>query len=222
MAEVKNQVLDEEVEQEKTKRSYNKRYTADELNEAVQKAVAEALAKHPVAQPQTIVQVAKDEYVTILFIGAIAQGTVVALPKWGQITYAGGMLDIPKKDFLQGIGIQVNNALLKNRQILVISGLTGEERRRFGLEYKEGEYLTAEALYSILGYDKERVCEIFTKLCDEHKRTVAKIFLTAYFDNGDNRINRETVKELNKISKSVDKDGLFTPILEDMGRKDAE
>lgn len=226
MAEIKNEALNEEVEQEKAKRPYTKRYTADEVNtmieEASRKAVEEALAKHNSAQPQTVVQVAKDEYVTILFIGAIAQGTVVALPKWGQITYAGGMLDIPKKDFLQGIGIQVNNALLKNRKILVVSGLTDEERKRFGLEYKEGEYLTSEALYSILGYDKEQVCEIFTKLCEEHKRTVAKIFLTAYFDNGDNRINRETVKELNKISKEIEKDGLFTPILEDMGKRDAE
>ncbi len=208
-------------EQKEAKRSYNKRYTADELKEAVQKAVAEALEKQS-AQPQTVVQVAQDEYVTILYIGAIAQGTVVALPKWGQITYAGGMLDISKKDFLQGIGIQVNNALLKNRKILVISGLTDAERKRFGLEYKEGEYLTAEALASILGYEKDQVCEIFTKLCDEHKRTVAKIYLSAYFDNGDNRINRETIKALNKISKTIEKDGLFTPILEDMGRKDAE
>ena len=220
MAEETNNTEQKE-EQKEAKRSYNKRYTADELNEAVQKAVAEALAKQS-AQPQTVVQVAQDEYVTILYIGAIAQGTVVALPKWGQITYAGGMLDIPKKDFLQGIGIQVNNALLKNRKILVISGLTDAERKRFGLEYKEGEYLTAEALTSILGYDKDQVCEIFTKLCDEHKRTVAKIYLSAYFDNGDNRINRETVKVLNKISKTIEKDGLFTPILEDMGRKDAE
>lgn len=208
-------------EQKEAKRSYNKRYTADELKEAVQKAVAEALEKQS-AQPQTVVQVAQDEYVTILYIGAIAQGTVVALPKWGQITYAGGMLDISKKDFLQGIGIQVNNALLKNRKILVISGLTDAERKRFGLEYKEGEYLTAEALASILGCEKDQVCEIFTKLCDEHKRTVAKIYLSAYFDNGDNRINRETIKALNKISKTIEKDGLFTPILEDMGRKDAE
>lgn len=208
-------------EQKEAKHSYNKRYTADELKEAVQKAVAEALEKQS-AQPQTVVQVAQDEYVTILYIGAIAQGTVVALPKWGQITYAGGMLDISKKDFLQGIGIQVNNALLKNRKILVISGLTDAERKRFGLEYKEGEYLTAEALASILGYEKDQVCEIFTKLCDEHKRTVAKIYLSAYFDNGDNRIDRETIKALNKISKTIEKDGLFTPILEDMGRKDAE
>lgn len=221
MAEVKNEVLDEEVEQEKTKRSYTKRYTADELDAAVAKAVAEALAKQQ-AQPQTVVQVAKDEYVTILFIGAIAEGTVVAMPKWGQITYAGGMLDIPKKDFLQGIGIQVNAALLKERKILVISGLTDEERRRFGVAYKDGEYLTAQALFELVGYDKDKICDIFAKLCEEHKRVVAKVYLSAYFDKHDNRINRETIKELNKLSKAIDSDGLFTPILEDMGRKDAE
>lgn len=221
MAEVKNEVLDEEVEQEKTKRSYNKKFSQDEVNDIVQKAVAEALAKQQ-TQPQTVVQVAKDEYVTILFIGAIAEGTVVAMPKWGQITYAGGMLDISKKDFLQGIGIQVNAALLKDRKILVISGLTDEERRRFGVAYKEGEYLTAQALFELVGYEKDKICDIYAKLCEEHKRVVAKVYLSAYFDKHDNRINRETIKELNKLSKAIDSDGLFTPILEDMGRKDAE
>ena len=41
MAEETNNTEQKE-EQKETKRSYNKRYTADELNEAVQKAVAEA------------------------------------------------------------------------------------------------------------------------------------------------------------------------------------
>lgn len=222
MAEVKNETLDEEVEQEKTKRSYNKKFSQDEVNDIVQKAVAEALEAYKASQPQTVVQVAKDEYVTILFIGAIAEGTTVSMPKWGQINYAGGMLDIPKKEFLQGIGVQVNNALLRERQIIVLSGLTDEERRRFGVDYKEGEYLTVTALYELIGYDTEKICDIFAKLCNEHKRIVAKIFIGAYFDKHDNRINRETVKALNSLSKSVDKDGLFTPILEDMGARDAE
>ena len=43
--------------------------------------------------------------------GANASGTVVAMPKWGSITYAGGMIDVPKKEFMQGIGIPVNNVL---------------------------------------------------------------------------------------------------------------
>lgn len=213
-------MLDEQ--SQATKRTYSKKFSQDEVNDIVAKAVAEALAAVKASQPQTIVQVAKDEYVTILFIGAIAEGTTVSMPKWGQITYAGGMLDIPKKEFLQGIGIPLNNALLKERQVIVLSGLTDEERRRFSVVYKEGEYLTTTALFELIGYDTEKVCDIYTKLCAEHKRIVAKIFLDAYFEKGDNRINRETVKALNSLSKAVDKGGLFTPILEDMGAKDAE
>ena len=203
---------------ETTKRPATKKYSEDE----VKAMIAEALEQFKASQPQTVVQVAKDEYVTVLFIGAIASGTTVSMPKWGQINYAGGMLDIPKKEFLQGIGVQVNNALLRERQIIVLSGLTDEERRRFGVDYKEGEYLTDKALYELVGYDTEKVCDIFTKLCDEHKRIVAKVYLTAYFEKQDKRVHRDTVKALNSLSKSVDKGGLFTPIIEDMGRKDAE
>ena len=202
---------------ETTKRPATKKYSEDE----VKAMIAEALEQFKVSQPQTVVQVAKDEYVTVLFIGAIAGGTTVSMPKWGQINYAGGMLDIPKKEFLQGIGVQVNNALLRERKIIVLSGLTDEERRRFGVDYRDGEYLTDKALYELIGYDTEKVCDIFNKLCDEHKRIVAKIYLTAYFEKQDKRIHRDTVMALNSLSKSVDKDGLFQPILEDMGRKDA-
>ena len=133
-------------ENETTKRPATKKYSEDEVKamiaEASRKAALEAVEAYKASQPQTVVQVAKDEYVTVLFIGAIASGTTVSMPKWGQINYAGGMLDIPKKEFLQGIGVQVNNALLRERQIIVLSGLTDEERRRFGVDYKEGEYLT--------------------------------------------------------------------------------
>ena len=213
-------------ENEKEKRPATKKYSEDEVKaiiaEVSSKAALEAVEAYKASQPQTVVQVAKDEYVTVLFVGAIASGTTVSMPKWGQINYAGGMLDIPKKEFLQGIGAQVNSALLRERQIIVLSGLTDEERRRFGVDYKEGEYLTDKALYEIVGYKKEKVCDIFNKLCDEHKRIVAKIYLTAYFEKRDKRVHRDTVKALNSLSKSVDKDGLFTPIIEDMGRRDAE
>ena len=203
---------------EKAKRPVTRKYSEDE----VKAMIAEALEQFKASQPQTVVQVAKDEYVTILFIGAIAGGTTVSMPKWGQINYAGGMLDIPKKDFLQGIGVQVNNALLRERQIIVLNGLTDEERRRFGVDYKEGEYLTDKALYELVGYNTEKVCDIFGKLCDEHKRIVAKVYLTAYFEKHDKHVHRDTVMALNSLSKSVDKDGLFTLILEDMGKRDAE
>lgn len=195
-------------------------FTQDQVDNMIVQAVAKALAQQQINQTQTIVQVAKEEYVTILYIGSIAKGTVVSLPKWGQITYAGGMLDIPKKDFLQGIGIQVNNELLKKRSLIVLNGLTDEERRRFGVEYKDGECLTTEAFFSLLDFNQDKIVEIFTKLCETHKRTVAKIFMSAYFEKHDNRINRETIRELNKISKVVEQEGLFTQIIEDMNNND--
>ena len=208
--------------QEEDKQSESKKYSADEVQDIVAKAVAEALAKQSASQPQTVLQVAKDEYVTIMYIGANASGTVVALPKWGSITYAGGIIDVPKKEFMQGIGIPVNNALLRNRKIIVLGGLTKEEKVRFGVDYKEEELLSSEMFFSLLNYSKDEICKIFDRLCEEHKRTVAKLYITAYFEQHDNRVNPETVKALNKLSKSVDKDGLFTPILEDYGKKFAE
>ena len=51
---------------------------------------------------------------------------------------------------------------------------------------------------------------------------VAKMFLSAYFEKGDNRITAEKVKSLNEISKENDKDGMFKPILEDMGDRFAD
>lgn len=219
MADDIQEMIGQEENGKETKRSYNKRYTADEVKEIVQKAVSETLAKNQPAQTQTILQVAKEEYVTIMYIGANASGTVVAMPKWGAITYAGGMIDVPKKEFMQGIGIPVNNALLRNRKIIVVSGLTKEEKIRFGVDYKEEELLSADMFFALLNYSKDEICKIFEKLCDEHKRTVAKVYFTAYFEQHDNRVNPETTKALNELSKGIDKDGLFTPILEDYGKK---
>lgn len=216
--EKKDKVQPKSTKTNKTEQYSNETFTKEQVDNMIVQAVAKALAQQQ--NNQTIVQVAKEEYVTILYIGAIANGTVVALPKWGQITYAGGMLDIPKKDFLQGIGIQVNNALLRKRSLIVLNGLTDEERKRFGVEYKEGEYLTTEMFFSLLDFDKDKIVEIFSKLCETHKRTVAKIFMSAYFEKHDNRINRETIRALNKVSKSVEENGLFTPIIEDMNEKD--
>lgn len=222
MAEVKENKQTVQDKENKTKRPTEKKFSMEDVNDIVAKAVAEALAKQSASQPQTVLQVAKEEYVTIMYIGAIASDTVVAMPKWGSITYAGGVLDVPKKEFLQGIGVPVNNALLRNRKIIVVNGLTKEEKVRFGVDYKEEELLSADMFFSLLNYSKDDICKIFDRLCDEHKRTVAKLYLTAYFEQHDNRVNPETVKALNKLSKSVDKDGLFTPILEDYGKKFAE
>lgn len=188
-------------------------FTEDELNAAVKAAVAEAM-KNIQAQP-TVVQVEKTEYVELLFLGQFAEGTSVVLPLWGQITRTGETLDVPKKDFLRGLGKQTNKEFLKNRKLLVVNGVTPEERKRFGIDYKEGEVLTQSAYYKLLQLPQEEVCGIYSRLCDEHKELVARVFYTAYFEKWHRDIPIETVKALNEISKSVRPEGLFRLILKD-------
>lgn len=197
-----------------------KTFSKEELDAAVQAAVAEAMKK---MQPQqTIVQVAQDEYVTLLYLGQFASGTSVVMPTWGTITLPGGTLDVPKKDFLKGLGNATNAALLRKHKILVIDGLTDAERKRFNVAYQDGEVLSQSAFYELLSYPKDKVCAIFEKLCDDHKQLVARMYLTAYFENNDKRVAADTVKALNEISKKVNAKGMFTQILVDIGAKFAQ
>ena len=176
-------------------------------------------------QPQVVMQVKQDDMVTLLFLGAIADGTVVTLGKLGQINRAGGTIDVPKSEFFQGLNSTVEK-MLQNRKLIVVNGLTQEERERFNVNYKDGELLTQKTYFKVLDLDVETLKQLYAKLCDEHKRTVATLFISAY-EKGDPRVNAEKVKALNKLSKKVkskitqepEKDGLFFPILESMGKK---
>lgn len=188
------------------------------VNTAVQEAVAKAMANVSAAQPQQVLQVTKEEYVTILFLGAIAARTSVVLPKWGIITLAGNTLDVPKKEFVQGLGVPVNNALIRKRQIIVIDGLTAAERKRYGVDYKDGELLTQGNFLSLLDYPTDKVCEIFSKLCIEHKHLVGQMFYDAFLNN-DGRVTLEKVKSLNEISKETEPKGMFTTVLEGIAER---
>ena len=60
---------------------------------------------------------------------------------------------------------------------------------------------------------------VFETLCPEHQQFVATRFISAYFERHDNRITRDKVEQLNKVSKKADPDGLFTPIVKDFNDK---
>lgn len=203
-------------ENKSTTKKTEKTYTESQVDELVKKAVKQALEEN---KAQTIVQVSKEEYVTVLLITAIADDTSVSVGEIGKINRAGNTLDIEKKTFLQCMGNPVVDTLLRKRKLIVVNGLTDEERERFGLLYEEGELLTQKAYFKLLDFKRDEIVGIFEKLCEEHKRVVAKMYMTAYFDKQDNRVNLETVRDLNRISKSVEKDGLFKTIIDDIGAK---
>lgn len=196
-------------------------YTEDEVRAIAAQAAKDAIANYEKEHQHDKAVYNKEEFVTLLYIGAIADGTVVSLGKLGQINKAGSTRDIPKREFLQGMTYAIEK-MLESRALIVVNGLTQEERERYGLDYKDGELLTQDAFYKLLNYSDAEITAIYRKLCEEHRRVVAKMFLSAYFERGDNRITAEKVKSLNDISKENDKDGMFKPILEDMGDRFAD
>lgn len=198
--------------QEKKSEMYSAEAVAAMLKEAAENAVREYASTHPT------VRVKEDDTVTLLFIGAIAKDTVVSLGKIGQINRGGGTLDVPKKEFLQNINGAVERMLL-SRKLIVVNGLTDEERERYGVKYEDGELLTQNAYYKLLDFDGATLTGLFATLCDSHKITVARMYANAYFELHDNRVNRENVLALAKLAKGTAADGMFNAIIEDYAAK---
>lgn len=206
---------------EETKKTTKKTETVEKMySEAeVQRLIAEQVAKQ-LANLQTqpiVIKDNSDDYVTLLYMGAVAEGSSVFLgDKLGEIQGRGGTRDIPKKEFLQNITPNVLKRL-NDRRLIVISGLTDDERERYNLNYKDGELLSADVYYKLLEMDADKIGKIFDKACFRHKQIIASIFIDAYMAH-DNRVNQPLVQRLNEISKKTDKDGMFSAILKDMAK----
>lgn len=175
----------------------------------VQKMIAAAVAEAMKEQKGTVLTV-RDEKVTLLFMGGIAKGTIVPLGSLGKITRDGGMIEVSKKDFLQGVD-PVVDSMLEDRKLIVLNGLDEDERIRYDVDYKPGELLDVKAFKRILDYEADEIAAIYKNLCDEHKTLVAKIFNTAYFEEHDNRVSLRKVQSLNALGAGFDR------ILRDMG-----
>ena len=205
MEETKNNLKKKEQEKEET-------YSKKEVEKMIADAVASAIANIN----QNANTVRAEEYVTLMYLGNIAEGTVVTMGKLGQFYKSGDTRDIPKRDFLQNMDIRLSK-MLEKRQILVLSGLDERERERYGLLYKDGEILSRDQFEAILSYSDAMIAEVFSTLCKEHQKIVAEKIMNAYFENHDSRITPERVKKLQMISKKNNKDGLFLPVIEAMG-----
>lgn len=192
-----------------------KTYSADELNEIVAKAVAEALAKQQATQPTYIRK--DEELVTLVYMGACVEGSTVELwERGGIIQGRGGVLKVAKSDFFQNMNTTVLKRL-KDRRLVVVNGLTDDEREQYGVKYTDGELVSKDVYYKLLGYPESKIVEIFKAACYRHKQLIASLFLDAY-DAHDNRINQPLIQKLNRASKEIEPKGMFTAILKDMAK----
>lgn len=207
-----------ETAKKKTEKTYNASEVEKMIAEAVDKAVADAVAG--IAKHQAAYRPA-DETVTLLYMGCVAEGSTVPLnEKLGQIQGRGGTRDINKREFLQNLTPNILRRL-KDRRLIILDGMTDEERERYGVKYTDGELLGADIYHRLLDMPEEKILAIFDKACYRHKQLIATLFIDAYMAR-DNRINQYLVQKLNEVSKKTDPEGMFKSILKDMAKGLAE
>lgn len=194
----------------------------EELKKQV--AAMQEMLKQAQSTPQ-VVQVAPQEVekVHCLFEAEVADDNIFSLGengRYGRIIGKTGSFFIPKNELSSVMDAQFRS-MLENRWIIIVSGLTDEEREAFGVDYKEGEYLDKKAFAKMVDMGEE-ILEIYPKLCKGHQEMVAKRYYEAYM-SGNPKVTREIVVELNKLSKKAGSEkGDFTGIIELMNEADTK
>lgn len=210
-------VPDENVEEKKyTAEDISKVMQMPETQDLIQSMIAKALEEQ---KKQFVTAVpAHEENVALLYMGTVAADSVVHLnDDLGDIAGRAGTRYIPKRDFLQHLTPSVTKRL-KDRRLIVLSGLTDEERERYGVKYEDGELLSPTIYQKLIGMNDDKIAEIFEKACRKHKEIITTIMIDAY-QAGDRRVTQSLVQRLNNISKSTDPNGMFRAILKDMARE---
>lgn len=205
-----------------------KTYTEEEVAELVRRAAEDAVKKAMASVPQqsttpNIIQYVGDtEKVQFLWQAEVADDNVMLFGDggmYGQVVGKSGTFFVPKSE-LSRVLTDVNRVYLKRRWLIVVSGLTDEEREALGVNYREGELLDKRAFAKLLELGDE-LLDIYPKLCEGHKKMVAQRYMEAY-TNSSPYVTRERVMKLNAMSKAGGGKGDFTPILEKMNAQDVE
>lgn len=203
-------------------------YTAEQVQQMVQEAaaaaVAEALKNIPQQTTPQIVQVSTSaEQVHFLWMAPVADDNVVQFGDggmYGNIVGKTGSFYVPKPD-LSRILTEMNRRFMAQRWLMVVSGLTDEEREALGVDYKPGEVLDRKAFAKMVELG-DAILDIYPALCEGHKMMVAQMYADAY-RQGSVYVTRERTVKLNAMSKRKDHEkGDFIAIIEDMNDRDTK
>lgn len=153
------------------------------------------------AQPQIVVATPDNgERVHLLWQAEVSDDNIVEFGDhgmYGRIVGKTGSIYVPKND-LSRVLDSLNRYFLDKRWLIIVSGLTDEEREALGVAYKEGEILDKKAFSKLLDLEKDELLEIYPELCESHKEMIAKRFYEAYTSG--KPVKRDIVVALNNIA----------------------
>lgn len=176
-----------------------KMFSQADVEAMIARAVAEATEKSAKEAAPVVVQQTEPP-VTVAFVGNVMAGSEIPLGEIGKI-YADSsrIISVSKRVFLANITGSVA-LMLKSKELLVLSGLTDEERELYGLVYRDGELLDNKILRSILDRGTDETKSIYDALCPEHRRIFAKAIHTAV-QSGDKRVTPDKLRALIRSDK---------------------
>lgn len=167
--------------------------------------------------PQVVQVTASTEQVHFLWMADVADDNVQDFGPggmYGRIIGKTGEFFVPKND-ISRILDNITRMCLNRRWLIVVDGLSEDEREALGVNYSEGELLDRKAFSKLVELG-DKVLEIFPALCDGHKEIVAKRYYEAWM-NRSPYVHRDTVAELNRMAKqSGMKENAFSAIIEGM------
>ena len=197
-----------EVQHEEQPKATPTQYSESDVQAMIAKAVADALAAQQKEQPaQQMVAPCNDGLVTLRFYDEINDANVIYLGdngKYGQIIGKRWTGQIPKMAFIGDFRTPHIQKLLEDRNMIVLDGLTDEERRLYGVDYVDGEFLDEKMYNAMLRMPEEDLVATYTGLCPEWKRMVAVRFAEAY-ESGKLRVTRDALLALNRESRKANK-----------------
>ena len=168
-------------------------------------------------KPQVVQVTASTEQVHFLWQAPVADDNVQDFGPggmYGRIIGKTGEFFVPKND-LSRILDNITRMCLDRRWLIVVDGLSEDEREALGVNYSEGELLDRKAFAKMIELG-DKILEIFPALCEGHKEMVAKRFYEGWMEKNP-YIHRDTVAELNRMAKDAGmKNNAFSTIIEGM------
>lgn len=196
-----------------------------EQNEMLQKQMEQLQAQLLAMQKPQVIQVAADtERVYFLWQAEVADYNLVTFGPggmYGSITGKTGTFSVPKNE-LSRILDNRTRGFIQKRWLIVLDGLTDDERESLGVAYKEGEILDKKVFARMVDLSKDEICEVYEKLCNSHKEMVARRYYEAW-QNKNAAVTRDKVIALRNITRDL---GLeikaFQQILKEMNANEEE
>lgn len=159
-----------------------KLYTAEEVAEIAKQAAAEAVAKAMAeVKPQVVQVMADTEKVTLRWCAPVADDNLAVFGPngmYGTVTGKNGTVMVPKSEWSRFYD-ETARRLIERRWLVVLSGMTDDERAVYHCAYRKGEVLDEKAFRCAVTMG-DKLLDIFDDLCTEHQEMVAKAYYDAW------------------------------------------